>query len=67
MAGCPTSSALPDQTLVHTGARVQHLQVSQAAVDLKNFCLQNAHKDLLLTGVPSNDNPFRPPKSCLLL
>lgn len=42
-------------------------QVSQAAADLKTFCLQNAHKDPLLTGVPSSDNPFRPPKSCVLL
>lgn len=42
-------------------------QVSQAAAELKNFCLQNAHKDPLLTGVPSSDNPFRPPKSCVLL
>uniref|UniRef100_A0A673GJG6 Guanine nucleotide-binding protein subunit gamma n=1 Tax=Sinocyclocheilus rhinocerous TaxID=307959 RepID=A0A673GJG6_9TELE len=43
------------------------LNVSQAATDLKNFCLQNAHKDPLLVGVPSSDNPFRPPKSCGLL
>ncbi|XP_067877357.1 guanine nucleotide-binding protein G(I)/G(S)/G(O) subunit gamma-10-like [Heterodontus francisci] len=48
-------------------ASMERLKVSQAAVDLKNFCLQNAHKDLLLVGVPSGDNPFRPPKSCLLL
>uniref|UniRef100_A0A3B3VJD2 Guanine nucleotide-binding protein subunit gamma n=1 Tax=Poecilia latipinna TaxID=48699 RepID=A0A3B3VJD2_9TELE len=41
--------------------------VSQAATELKTFCLQNAHKDPLLTGVPSSDNPFRPPKSCVLL
>ena len=44
-----------------------NLQVSQAAAELKTFCLQNAHKDPLLTGVPSSDNPFRPPKSCVLL
>lgn len=42
-------------------------QVSQAAAELKTFCLQNAHKDPLLNGVPSSDNPFRPPKSCILL
>uniref|UniRef100_A0A3B3YKY3 Guanine nucleotide-binding protein subunit gamma n=1 Tax=Poecilia mexicana TaxID=48701 RepID=A0A3B3YKY3_9TELE len=42
-------------------------KVSQAATELKTFCLQNAHKDPLLTGVPSSDNPFRPPKSCVLL
>uniref|UniRef100_A0A672T6G8 Guanine nucleotide-binding protein subunit gamma n=1 Tax=Sinocyclocheilus grahami TaxID=75366 RepID=A0A672T6G8_SINGR len=46
--------------------RFQQLTVSQAAADLKTFCLQNAHKDPLLMGVPSSDNPFRPPKSCAL-
>ncbi|XP_026887057.1 guanine nucleotide-binding protein G(I)/G(S)/G(O) subunit gamma-5 [Electrophorus electricus] len=48
-------------------ASVRRINVSQAATDLKNFCLQNAHKDPLLMGVPSGDNPFRPPKSCGLL
>ncbi|XP_030635816.1 guanine nucleotide-binding protein G(I)/G(S)/G(O) subunit gamma-5 [Chanos chanos] len=48
-------------------ASVRRIHVSQAAADLKNFCLQNAHKDPLLMGVPSSDNPFRPPKSCGLL
>ncbi|XP_029365095.1 guanine nucleotide-binding protein G(I)/G(S)/G(O) subunit gamma-5 [Echeneis naucrates] len=48
-------------------ASVHRIKVSQAAAELKTFCLQNAHKDPLLTGVPSSDNPFRPPKSCVLL
>ncbi|XP_064416809.1 guanine nucleotide-binding protein G(I)/G(S)/G(O) subunit gamma-5 [Latimeria chalumnae] len=48
-------------------ASMDRIKVSQAANDLKNFCLQNAHKDPLLMGVPSSDNPFRPNKSCLLL
>ncbi|XP_020508495.1 guanine nucleotide-binding protein G(I)/G(S)/G(O) subunit gamma-5 [Labrus bergylta] len=48
-------------------ASVRRIKVSQAAAELKTFCLQNAHKDPLLTGVPSSDNPFRPPKSCVLL
>ncbi|KAM3598333.1 uncharacterized protein V6R79_016812 [Siganus canaliculatus] len=43
-------------------ASVRRIKVSQAAAELKTFCLQNAHKDPLLTGVPSSDNPFRPPK-----
>ncbi|XP_028842637.1 guanine nucleotide-binding protein G(I)/G(S)/G(O) subunit gamma-5 [Denticeps clupeoides] len=47
-------------------ASVRRIKVSQAAADLKSFCLQNAHKDPLLMGVPSSDNPFRPPKSCSL-
>ncbi|XP_061568900.1 guanine nucleotide-binding protein G(I)/G(S)/G(O) subunit gamma-5 [Cololabis saira] len=48
-------------------ASVRRIKVSQAAAELKSFCLQNAHRDPLLTGVPSSDNPFRPPKSCVLL
>ncbi|KAI1886641.1 hypothetical protein AGOR_G00197900 [Albula goreensis] len=47
-------------------ASVQRIKVSQAAADLKSFCLQNANKDPLLMGVPSSDNPFRPPKSCTI-
>ncbi|KAL2101268.1 hypothetical protein ACEWY4_003029 [Coilia grayii] len=47
-------------------ASVRRIKVSQAAADLKSFCLQNAHRDPLLMGVPSSDNPFRPPKSCAL-
>ncbi|XP_013869447.1 guanine nucleotide-binding protein G(I)/G(S)/G(O) subunit gamma-10 [Austrofundulus limnaeus] len=47
-------------------AGVRRIKVSQAAAELRNFCLQNASKDPLLMGVPSSDNPFRPPKSCSL-
>ncbi|KAJ8001509.1 hypothetical protein DPEC_G00170220 [Dallia pectoralis] len=47
-------------------ASVQRVKISQSATDLKNFCMQNAHKDPLLMGVPASDNPFRPPKSCTL-
>ncbi|KTF84059.1 hypothetical protein cypCar_00031862 [Cyprinus carpio] len=47
-------------------ADIRRIKVSQAATELKSFCLQNAHKDPLLMGVPSSDNPFRPPKSCAL-
>ncbi|CAI5679452.1 guanine nucleotide-binding protein G(I)/G(S)/G(O) subunit gamma-10 [Oreochromis niloticus] len=47
-------------------ASIRRIKVSQAAADLKNFCMQNASKDPLLMGVPSSDNPFRPPKSCSL-
>ncbi|XP_063331530.1 guanine nucleotide-binding protein G(I)/G(S)/G(O) subunit gamma-10 [Pelmatolapia mariae] len=47
-------------------ASIRRIKVSQAAADLKNFCIQNASKDPLLMGVPSSDNPFRPPKSCSL-
>uniref|UniRef100_A0A8C0FMY0 Guanine nucleotide-binding protein subunit gamma n=1 Tax=Bubo bubo TaxID=30461 RepID=A0A8C0FMY0_BUBBB len=43
------------------------LIVSQAAADLKQFCLQNAQHDPLLTGVSSSTNPFRPQKVCSFL
>ncbi|KAF6739099.1 Guanine nucleotide-binding protein G(I)/G(S)/G(O) subunit gamma-10 [Oryzias melastigma] len=47
-------------------ASVRRIKVSQAAADLQQYCFQNASKDPLLMGVPSSDNPFRPPKSCSL-
>ncbi|XP_045140919.1 guanine nucleotide-binding protein G(I)/G(S)/G(O) subunit gamma-5-like [Echinops telfairi] len=43
------------------------VQVSQAAADLKQFCLQNAQRDPLLIGVSSSTNPFRPQKVCSFL
>ncbi|XP_012873642.1 PREDICTED: guanine nucleotide-binding protein G(I)/G(S)/G(O) subunit gamma-5 [Dipodomys ordii] len=43
------------------------VEVSQAAADLKQFCLQNAQHDPLLTGVSSSTNPFRPQKVCSFL
>ena len=43
------------------------MKVSQAAADLKQFCLQNAQHDPLLTGVSSSTNPFRPQKVCSFL
>ncbi|OCT82518.1 hypothetical protein XELAEV_18025050mg [Xenopus laevis] len=43
------------------------VKVSQAAADLKQFCLQNAQHDPLLTGVSSSTNPFRPQKVCSFL
>lgn len=55
------------RSLVYPNAFISFsTKVSQAAADLKTFCLQNANKDPLLMGVPSSDNPFRPPKSCAL-
>uniref|UniRef100_A0A2K6KKG6 Guanine nucleotide-binding protein subunit gamma n=1 Tax=Rhinopithecus bieti TaxID=61621 RepID=A0A2K6KKG6_RHIBE len=41
--------------------------VSQAAADLKQFGLQNAQHDPVLTGVSSGTNPFRPRKVCSFL
>ncbi|XP_035311120.1 guanine nucleotide-binding protein G(I)/G(S)/G(O) subunit gamma-5-like isoform X1, partial [Cricetulus griseus] len=48
-------------------ARLNCVKVSQAAADLKQFCLQNAQHDPLLTGVSSSTNPFRPQKVCSFL
>lgn len=42
-------------------------QVSQAAAELQQYCIQNACKDALLLGVPAGSNPFREPRSCALL
>ncbi|KAI2668076.1 Guanine nucleotide-binding protein G(I)/G(S)/G(O) subunit gamma-12 [Labeo rohita] len=41
--------------------------VKQLRLEAKIRRINNAHKDPLLVGVPSSDNPFRPPKSCGLL
>ncbi|XP_013884622.1 guanine nucleotide-binding protein G(I)/G(S)/G(O) subunit gamma-5 [Austrofundulus limnaeus] len=48
-------------------ASVNRVKVSQAAVDLQQFCLQNALQDPLLTGVSSSTNPFRPKRVCIFL
>ncbi|XP_069798930.1 guanine nucleotide-binding protein G(I)/G(S)/G(O) subunit gamma-5B [Dendropsophus ebraccatus] len=42
-------------------------KVSQAAADLKQFCVQNLQHNPLLTGIFSSTNPFRPPKVCSFL
>uniref|UniRef100_A0A2K5KK37 G protein gamma domain-containing protein n=1 Tax=Cercocebus atys TaxID=9531 RepID=A0A2K5KK37_CERAT len=41
--------------------------LNHAAADLKQFGLQNAQHDPLLTGVSSGTNPFRPQKVCSFL
>ncbi|XP_045146153.1 guanine nucleotide-binding protein G(I)/G(S)/G(O) subunit gamma-5-like [Echinops telfairi] len=48
-------------------AGLNRVQVSQAAAGLKQFCLQNAQRDPLLTGVSSSTNPCRPQKVCSFL
>ncbi|XP_037590529.1 guanine nucleotide-binding protein G(I)/G(S)/G(O) subunit gamma-5-like [Cebus imitator] len=48
-------------------ARLNCVKVSQAAADLKQFCLQNVQHDPLLTGVPSSTTPLRPQKVCSFL
>ncbi|MXQ86104.1 hypothetical protein E5288_WYG002086 [Bos mutus] len=41
-------------------AGLNRVKVSQAAADLKQFCLQNAQHDPLLTGVSSKQMPMCP-------
>uniref|UniRef100_A0A2K5I7H2 G protein gamma domain-containing protein n=1 Tax=Colobus angolensis palliatus TaxID=336983 RepID=A0A2K5I7H2_COLAP len=45
---------------------VQQLPL-EAAADLKQFGLQNAQHDPVLTGVSSGTNPIRPQKVCSFL
>nr|CAG9553851.1 heterotrimeric guanine nucleotide-binding protein 3L1 [Choloepus hoffmanni] len=47
-------------------AGLNHVKISQAAADLKQFYLQNAQYDPLLTGISSSTNPFRPQKVSFL-
>ncbi|XP_032093036.1 guanine nucleotide-binding protein G(I)/G(S)/G(O) subunit gamma-5-like [Thamnophis elegans] len=54
-------------THTHTIGKLTSPGFPQAAADLKQFCLQNAHHDPLLTGVSSSTNPFRPQKVCSFL
>uniref|UniRef100_A0A8C9HSU7 Guanine nucleotide-binding protein subunit gamma n=1 Tax=Piliocolobus tephrosceles TaxID=591936 RepID=A0A8C9HSU7_9PRIM len=48
-------------------AGLNRMKVFQAAADFKQFCLQNAQHDPLLTGTSPNTNPFRPQKFCSFL
>uniref|UniRef100_A0A3P8NCN9 G protein gamma domain-containing protein n=1 Tax=Astatotilapia calliptera TaxID=8154 RepID=A0A3P8NCN9_ASTCA len=52
---------------VKLASTISQPQVSQAAADLQQFCLQNAQQDPLLTGMSSSNNPFRPQKVCSFL
>ncbi|XP_075689045.1 guanine nucleotide-binding protein G(I)/G(S)/G(O) subunit gamma-5 [Rhinoderma darwinii] len=68
MSGTTNVSAMKkvvQQLRVEAG--INRVKVSQAAADLKQFCMQNAQHDPLLTGISSSTNPFRPPKVCSFL
>ncbi|XP_069591916.1 guanine nucleotide-binding protein G(I)/G(S)/G(O) subunit gamma-5 [Ranitomeya imitator] len=68
MSGTASVSAMKkvvQQLRVEAG--INRVKVSQAAADLKQFCMQNAQHDPLLTGISSSTNPFRPPKVCSFL
>ncbi|XP_068941411.1 guanine nucleotide-binding protein G(I)/G(S)/G(O) subunit gamma-10 [Petaurus breviceps papuanus] len=60
-----TMHRLVEQLKLEAG--VERIKVSQAAAELQQYCMQNACKDALLVGVPAGSNPFREPRSCVLL
>ncbi|XP_074062197.1 guanine nucleotide-binding protein G(I)/G(S)/G(O) subunit gamma-10 [Macrotis lagotis] len=60
-----TMQRLVEQLKLEAG--VERIKVSQAAAELQQYCMQNAWKDALLVGVPAGSNPFREPRSCILL
>lgn len=64
---CPFNLSVYDSMSCFTFWFLFCLQVSQAAADLQQFCIQNALQDPLLTGVSSSTNPFRPQKVCSFL
>ncbi|KAM5310232.1 putative guanine nucleotide-binding protein G(I)/G(S)/G(O) subunit gamma-14 isoform 1-T1 [Glossophaga mutica] len=43
------------------------LQVSKAASDLLQFCLEQAKSDPFLMGIPAATNPFKEKKPCAIL
>uniref|UniRef100_A0A8D2P2K0 Guanine nucleotide-binding protein subunit gamma n=1 Tax=Zosterops lateralis melanops TaxID=1220523 RepID=A0A8D2P2K0_ZOSLA len=53
--------------MMRRSCRLPAPQVSQAAAELQQYCMQNACKDALLVGVPAGSNPFREPRSCTVL
>nr|XP_034342592.1 guanine nucleotide-binding protein G(I)/G(S)/G(O) subunit gamma-5-like [Arvicanthis niloticus] len=68
MSGSSNVSAMKKVFLqLRLEARLNHGRVSQAATDLKQFCLQKAQHGLLFTGLSSNSNAFRSQKVCSLL
>lgn len=52
------SQGLADQT---------GLQVSKAAADLLQFCMEQAKSDPFLVGIPAATNPFKEKKPCAIL
>ncbi|XP_021532520.2 putative guanine nucleotide-binding protein G(I)/G(S)/G(O) subunit gamma-14 [Aotus nancymaae] len=43
------------------------LQVSKAAADLLQFCMEQAKSDPFLVGIPATTNPFKEKKPCAIL
>lgn len=48
-------------------SKVKRIDISKASADLLNYCQEHANEDMLLTGVPASDNPFKDKKSCTIL
>ncbi|XP_045704751.1 guanine nucleotide-binding protein G(I)/G(S)/G(O) subunit gamma-5-like [Phyllostomus hastatus] len=55
-----TIKKVVQQLQLETG--LNYVKISQKAAGLKQFCLQNAQYDPLLTAVYPSTNPFRPQK-----
>ncbi|XP_043940675.1 putative guanine nucleotide-binding protein G(I)/G(S)/G(O) subunit gamma-14 [Protopterus annectens] len=48
-------------------AGIERIKISKAAMDLMQYCQDNAKNDPLLNGVPASTNPFKDKKSCMIL
>uniref|UniRef100_A0A5F8GIJ2 Guanine nucleotide-binding protein subunit gamma n=1 Tax=Monodelphis domestica TaxID=13616 RepID=A0A5F8GIJ2_MONDO len=46
-------------------AWMERTTISQAASELQKYCMQNACRDVLLVGVPEENNPFLGPSSSI--
>lgn len=50
-----------------TEKNVKRIRVSEAANELKSYVEKIQREDPLVTGVPSNQNPFKDKGSCTLI
>nr|CAG9553847.1 heterotrimeric guanine nucleotide-binding protein 3M2 [Dasypus novemcinctus] len=64
-ASMNTLQRLVEQLKLEAG--IEKIKVSQAVVNLQQYCVQTACKDALLVSVLAGSNPFRERRSCALL
>nr|CFW94227.1 Eka-G protein gamma 2 protein [Euperipatoides kanangrensis] len=48
-------------------ANIPRIPVSQACDDLIKYCTENQKSDVLVTGIPPSDNPFKENKACIIV
>ncbi|XP_049623662.1 guanine nucleotide-binding protein G(I)/G(S)/G(O) subunit gamma-10-like [Suncus etruscus] len=65
-ASVSTLQCLVEQIKLESAAAVEKIKVSWAAADIQLYCMQNACR-MPCFGVPARSNPFREPRSCVLL